>query len=113
VGFLVIKQCDHCRGMTSSIEILKYGKLKECWETLFMIVISPCFLAFTIRMFTSNKHIMEQVVLWRVREREEKVKQDVIIIYFYHFRMNEDQSKSVFKANNIFIFYSAGRDNSL
>jgi hypothetical protein len=60
-----------------------------------------------------KQHIMEQVVLWRVREREEKVKQDVIIIYFYHFRMNEDQSKSVFKANNIFIFYSAGRDNSL
>lgn len=60
-----------------------------------------------------KQHIMEQVFLWRVREREEKVKQNVIIIYYYHFRINEDQSKSFFKANNILHLSSAGRDKLL
>ena len=47
-----IKQCEHCRGMTKSIQIVKFGKVRECWDVLFMLLISPCFLAFTIRQLT-------------------------------------------------------------
>jgi hypothetical protein len=45
--------------MTKTIEIFKYGKLRECWETVFMLLISPCFLAFTINRLASRS------VLWR------------------------------------------------
>lgn len=58
-----------------------------------------------------QQRAVEEDILWGVREGEEKVKQNVIIIYFYHCRLNEDQSKSFSKANNILFLSSANRDN--
>ena len=59
LDLFTIRQCGKCGGLTKTLEIFKYGKLRECWETLFMILISPCFLAFTIQRITSNN------ILWR------------------------------------------------